>query len=56
MPISDAIKRLIMDGANAVQLADQVASEGIWDVRRSGLEKAKRGITSLAEINRVTLE
>jgi len=56
MPISDGMKRLIIEGANAVQLADQAASEGIWDIRKSGLQKAKRGMTSLAEINRVTVE
>lgn len=56
MPISDAMKRLIIEGANAVQLADQSASEGIWDIRKSGLNKARRGVTSLAEINRVTVE
>ncbi|MGD9603887.1 MAG: type IV-A pilus assembly ATPase PilB [Gammaproteobacteria bacterium] len=56
MPITDAMKRLIMEGKNAVQLADQSAAEGIWDIRRSGLEKAKRGMTSMAEINRVTVE
>ena len=56
MPLSDPMKRLIMDGANAVQLTDQCAAEGIWDIRRSGLEKVKRGITSLAELNRVTLD
>ncbi len=56
MPISDAMKRLIIEGANAVHLADQAAEEGIWDIRKSGLAKAKAGITSLAEINRVTVE
>ncbi|MGE0482810.1 MAG: type IV-A pilus assembly ATPase PilB [Gammaproteobacteria bacterium] len=56
MPISDAIKRLIIEGANAVQLADQAAAEGIWDIRRSGLSKARAGVTSLAEVNRVTVE
>jgi type IV pilus assembly protein PilB len=56
MPISDAMKRLIIEGANAVQLADQAASEGIWDIRTSGLQKAADGITSLAEVNRVTVE
>ena len=56
MPISDAMKRLIIECANAVQLADQSTAEGIWDIRKSGLAKAKAGITSLAEINRVTLE
>ena len=56
MPISDSLKRLIIEGANAVQLADQCAAEGVWDIRRSGLEKVKRGVTSLAEVNRVTVE
>jgi type IV pilus assembly protein PilB len=56
MPISDDMKRLIIEGANAVQLADQAASEGIWDIRRSGLQKAVDGITSLTEVNRVTVE
>ncbi len=56
MPISDAMKRLIIEGANAVQLADQAASEGVWDIRRSGLQKAMQGITSLVEVNRVTVE
>lgn len=56
MPISDGMKRLIIEGANAVQLADQAESEGIWDIRKSGLAKARAGVTSLAEINRVTVE
>lgn len=56
MPISDDMKRLIIEGANAVQLADQSDSEGIWNIRRSGLQKAADGITSLTEVNRVTVE
>lgn len=56
MPISETTKRLIMEGANAIQLADQCANEGIWDIRRAGLQKAANGLTSLAEVNRVTIE
>ena len=56
MPISDAMKRLIIEGANAVQLADQAAAEGIWDIRKSGLRKAMGGLTSLSEVNRVTVD
>jgi type IV pilus assembly protein PilB len=56
MPISDVTKRLIIEGANAVQLADQAAKEGVWDIRRSGLQKVLNGITSLTEVNRVTIE
>jgi len=53
MPISDAMKRLIMEGSNAIGIADQARREGIPDLRQSGLKKAKDGLTSLAEINRV---
>ena len=56
MPVSEAMRRLIMEGRNAIELADQAAKEGIPDLRRSGLKKVKDGITSLREVNRVTLE
>jgi len=54
MPISEALGRLIMEGGNAMQLADQARREGVSDLRQSGLRKVKAGITSLEEINRVT--
>ena len=56
MPVSEEMGRIIMEGGNAIQLADQAAKEGIPDLRRSGLKKVKDGITSLDEINRVTKE
>jgi type IV pilus assembly protein PilB len=56
LPISDTMKRLIIEGANAVVLADQARAEGIWDIRTSGLSKVRAGVTSLAEVNRVTVE
>lgn len=54
MPISEAIGRLILEGGNALQLAEQARLEGVMDLRESGLRKVKSGITSLEEINRVT--
>ncbi len=56
MPISETMKRLIMEGRNAIDLADQAKVEGIPDLRASGLKKARDGVTSLKEINRVTSE
>ncbi|MGH8625846.1 MAG: type IV-A pilus assembly ATPase PilB, partial [Gammaproteobacteria bacterium] len=56
MPISDAMRRLIMEGVNAVALADRAEKEGIPDIRQSALKKVKDGITSMEEINRVTLD
>jgi len=54
MPISDKMRRVIMEGGNSIQLADQAQKEGINDLRQSGLIKVKNGLTSLEEINRVT--
>ena len=54
MPVSEDIGRLIMEGGNAIQLAEQSRREGIADLRASGLRKVKAGLTSLEEINRVT--
>ncbi len=56
MQVSEEMGRIIMAGGNAVQLADQAEEEGVWDLRRSGLQKVKDGITSLEEINRVTID
>lgn len=56
MPISEAMRRLIMDGATAIQLADQSRSEGIPDVRQSALKKVAAGIIDMKEVNRVTQE
>ncbi|MCP4698293.1 MAG: type IV-A pilus assembly ATPase PilB [Gammaproteobacteria bacterium] len=56
MPISDMMKRLIMEGSNAIALADQARKEGIPDLRESGIKKVIDGVTSLEEVNRVTKE
>jgi len=56
MPVSEEIERIILKGGNAMQIGEQSTKEGIWDLRRSALEKVKQGVTGLAEINRVTLE
>ncbi len=52
--ITDAIGRIIMEDGNSIQIADQCRKEGFNDLRASGLEKVKQGVTSLAEIDRVT--
>jgi len=54
MPVSEAMGRIIMEGGNAMQLADQAKKEGIPDLRESGLKKVRDGVTSLDEVNRVT--
>jgi type IV pilus assembly protein PilB len=54
MPISEEIRRLILEGGNSMQLAEQAQREGIFDLRASGLRKVREGTTSLEELNRVT--
>ena len=56
MPVTESIGRIIMEDGNAMQIADQARKEKIPDLRMSGLRKVKDGITSLEEINRVTIE
>ncbi len=56
LEVSEATGRIIMEGGNAIQIADQAAKEGVVDLRRAGLNKVKSGVTSLDEVNRVTVE
>jgi type IV pilus assembly protein PilB len=56
LPVTDTIGRIIMEGGNAMQIADQAKKDGIPDLRASGLRKVKDGVTSLEEINRVTID
>jgi type IV pilus assembly protein PilB len=56
MPCSEQIGRIIMEGGNALQIAAEAKKEGVADLRQSGLKKVKDGVTSLEEINRVTIE
>ncbi|GAB2197124.1 type IV-A pilus assembly ATPase PilB [Sessilibacter sp. MAH4] len=52
--ITDSISRIIMEGGNSIQIADQARKEGFNNLRISALRKAAIGLTSLEEANRVT--
>ena len=52
--VSEEMGRIIMEGGNSIQLANQADKEGYADLRRSGISKVKSGLTSLQELNRVT--
>jgi len=54
MPMSEEIQQIVLQGGNALQIAEACRRAGIRDLRESALLKVKNGITSLAEINRVT--
>ena len=54
MKMSDEIARTIMEGGNSLQILKQAKTQGMRDLRDSGLLKVTQGVTSIAEINRVT--
>jgi type IV pilus assembly protein PilB len=56
MPVTEALGRIIMEGGNAMQIAETAKRDGVADLRQSALKKVKDGLTSLEEINRVTVE
>jgi type IV pilus assembly protein PilB len=56
MPVTETIGRIIMEGGGAMHIAEQAAKDGVWNLRRSGLQKVKDGATSLEEINSVTID
>ena len=56
MPVTEAIGRIIMEGGNAIEIADQADKEGVADLRKSALRKVCAGIMDLKEANRVTVD
>jgi type IV pilus assembly protein PilB len=54
MPMSDEIGKAILEGGNAMQIAEAARRAGVRNLRQSALMKVKQGVTSLAEIDRVT--
>nr|WP_295382659.1 type IV-A pilus assembly ATPase PilB [Pseudoxanthomonas sp.] len=54
MPMSEEIATIVLEGGNALQIAEAAQQAGVRDLRQSALMKARHGVTSLAEINRVT--
>jgi type IV pilus assembly protein PilB len=54
MPMTEEIQKIILQGGNVIQIAEAAQRSGVNDLRQSALLKARMGITSLAEINRVT--
>ena len=55
LEINDAVRELIMVGANSVELRKKAIEEGMLTLRMSGLEKIKQGITTIEEVLRETV-
>ena len=56
MPISTAISALVLAGGNPLTIHQKALDEGMWSLRRAGLEKVKNGLTTLDELFRIMKE
>lgn len=55
MPMSDAVKRIVIGHGSALDVKDQALKEGMITLRRCGILNAMRGKTSVEEVLRVTM-
>jgi type IV pilus assembly protein PilB len=53
MVMTDAVRRLILDGASNEDLRRAACADGMRTLRQAGLAKVREGITSVAEVLRV---
>ncbi len=54
MPMTEEIQAIVLAGGNVQQISEAAQRSGVRDLRQSALLKVRNGLTSLAEINRVT--
>jgi type IV pilus assembly protein PilB len=54
MPLSPTLKKMVTDEVSAAEIKQQALREGMVTLRRDGLEKMKRGLTTLEEVLRET--
>jgi type IV pilus assembly protein PilB len=54
MPVSDEIRALTVERSSGDLIAQQARQEGMVSMRDDGLEKVRQGLTSIAEVARVT--
>ncbi len=56
LEVTDGLRRLVMQGADAARLAEQARAEGMRTLFEDGLAKARAGLTSLDDVLRVARE
>jgi len=56
LPVSEAIRRLVIKRASAAVIKTQAVTEGMKTLRMAGIDKALEGATTLEEVWRVTAE
>jgi len=56
LPMSHRLRRMVLQGASSDDLKQQAVEEGMVTLRRDGLLKVKRGITTLDEVLKETAD
>ena len=56
VPMTKELSSMVMNGANAFELAKQMREHGFHSLRRSAMIKAMKGLISLDEVYRVTTD
>ena len=56
MPLSDAIKNLVLNHEAISKIKEQAKKEGMIGMKQDGLIKVLRGATTIEEVIRVTKE
>ena len=55
MPISEELRDLVLNGASAAEIKRTAVSLGMKTLRQSAISKLKEGVTTVAEVVRVTM-
>jgi len=56
LPMTKPLGQLIMSGGNSLEILKVAQAEGMITIYQAGLEKVKMGITTIEEVNRVTVD
>ena len=54
MTVSEPIRALILERASVDDMVDVALGEGMLRLRDDGLQKVREGVTSIAEVERMT--
>jgi len=54
MAMSPELRRMVLRGASVAELRDQAVAEGMLTLRMDGMEKIKKGVTTLEEVVKET--
>jgi type IV pilus assembly protein PilB len=55
MPLSEELRDLVLNGASAAEIKRTAVSLGMKTLRQSAITKLKEGVTTVAEVVRVTM-